>query len=170
MPKLNNENPWHDDVMELVNRFQDIDEIHTCNLGNKHLVVFCAPSDIQSKMHEIGHALQNSKLGRELNLHTVGSEAKTPALDPALNATLTSTVSETYLAASWERGCGPTKACGSGAAAITAVALGQELTPRDSWLEVQMPGGSLFTKQTEANAPVLLVGEATKVFTGVLDI
>ena len=56
-----------------------------------------------------------------------------------------------------------------GAAAITAVALDPELTP-ETVGSGQMPGGSLFTKQTEANAPVLLVGEATKVFTGVLDI
>lgn len=63
----------------------------------------------------------------------------------------------------WERGCGETMACGTGAtAAVTAAAL---LGLCDSSVDVRLPGGTLSITVDE-NGHLLMCGPATEVFTG----
>ena len=64
----------------------------------------------------------------------------------------------------WERGCGLTQACGTGAAAAAAVGvlLGR-LTPGE-WLDVTLPGGRLEAHVAADLSEVLLEGSATFVF------
>ena len=66
----------------------------------------------------------------------------------------------------WERGAGPTLACGTGACA-TLVAC-HLLGLCDQRAQVDLPGGSLLIAWGGAGAPVLMTGPATAVFDGVL--
>ena len=66
----------------------------------------------------------------------------------------------------YERGCGETLACGSGA--VAAVAVGRrfyQLAPR---VEVLLPGGKLTVEWKDFNRSIFLTGSATFVYEGLL--
>lgn len=63
----------------------------------------------------------------------------------------------------WERGSGKTLACGTGAAAVTAVCYTQKLVP--NLTSVELPGGTLKTYVDSSNN-VYISGPATTVFSG----
>lgn len=63
----------------------------------------------------------------------------------------------------WERGVGPTLACGSGACAVVVAAFLRKLV--DSDVTVQLPGGELLI-QWHGNNTVMMTGPATYVFAG----
>lgn len=63
----------------------------------------------------------------------------------------------------WERGCGETLACGSGACAITVA--GRLLGYLDSKVDVRLPGGTL-TVEWDGEGEVFLSGPAVTVFQG----
>lgn len=67
----------------------------------------------------------------------------------------------------WERGVGPTLACGSGACAAVVVAgrLGLTRGP----VRVTLPGGDLFIEHNTKNR-VLMTGPAERVFDGVIEL
>ena len=169
-PTRDQENDWHDGVTNYFKDTQDILKLHTCTLGNRHAIIFAPEQRLSELMLSLGERMQSSELMREINLHVVSSEALEPTNSGAMTKILGSEVSESYTAFSWERGCGPTRGCGSGAAAISSIVLSDELTPRELWLQINMPGGALYTQQSEADAPVLLVGDAESVFEGTIDI
>ena len=66
----------------------------------------------------------------------------------------------------WERGAGPTLACGTGACAtlVAAVLLGLS----DDHAEVMLPGGPLQISWRDRTGPVLMTGPASAVFDGVI--
>ena len=66
----------------------------------------------------------------------------------------------------WERGAGPTLACGTGACAtlVAAVLLGLA----DDKAEVMLPGGPLLIEWPNRSGSVLMTGPAEAVFDGVL--
>lgn len=66
----------------------------------------------------------------------------------------------------WERGCGITFACGTGACATLAAAIagGQASYARD--VTITLPGGPLKTRQDESGAPIWMTGPARVVFAG----
>jgi len=68
----------------------------------------------------------------------------------------------------WERGCGPTLACGTGACACLVVTskLGKTLNNANIYL----PGGKLEIEWPNQVGPVLMQGPALKVFSGEIDI
>lgn len=71
----------------------------------------------------------------------------------------------------WERGAGQTLACGTGACAGAVAA--KLLRGAQSRLTVALPGGELeieWAGDTQASAPVLMTGPATKVFEGEIDL
>jgi diaminopimelate epimerase len=64
----------------------------------------------------------------------------------------------------YERGCGETSACGSGAvAAVAAGKLFHNLAPD---VNVELPGGKLFVSWSDPQAPIYLTGPATFVYEG----
>lgn len=63
----------------------------------------------------------------------------------------------------WERGCGITMACGTGACASVAAGVKKGLL--DNKVEVILPGGTLFIDYSDKN--IFMTGEAEKVFEGV---
>ena len=68
----------------------------------------------------------------------------------------------------WERGCGFTRACGSGACAAATAAVWEGLCDADEPIEVRLPGGTLQVRlDTEQNV-LWLTGPARLVFSGEL--
>ncbi len=68
----------------------------------------------------------------------------------------------------YERGAGETLACGSGACA--AVVAGIRLGLLDATVDVQTHGGTLTIDWAGADAPVMMTGPASTVFTGSIDL
>lgn len=68
----------------------------------------------------------------------------------------------------FERGSGETPACGSGACAAAAV--GRLWGLLDAIVEVRMPGGELTVEWPGEGKPIVLTGEAVRVYEGVVDV
>jgi diaminopimelate epimerase len=66
----------------------------------------------------------------------------------------------------YERGCGETLACGSGA--VAAAAIGHLYHHLDNQITVTLPGGDLVIDWPEINGSIRLTGPATFVYEGVL--
>ena len=68
----------------------------------------------------------------------------------------------------WERGCGPTLACGTGACACLVITskLGKTLDRAN----VYLPGGKLEIEWPNLTGPIFMQGPALKVFSGEIDI
>ena len=64
----------------------------------------------------------------------------------------------------WERGAGPTLACGTGACATLVSSVLNGLTERSAW--VRLKGGDLFIEWNEEDNHVYMTGPAAFVFTG----
>ncbi|GIO30640.1 MULTISPECIES: diaminopimelate epimerase [Paenibacillus] len=67
----------------------------------------------------------------------------------------------------WERGAGPTLACGTGACATLVSSVLNGKTDREA--EVRLKGGSLFIKWNEADNRIYMTGPAAFVFAGHTD-
>jgi diaminopimelate epimerase len=120
------------------------------NLGNPHLVLWNVPA---ARAAELGPVLEHHPDFRErTNVEFVAR------VDGGLDVTV------------WERGCGLTLACGTGAcaAAVDAVMAGE--LPADSWLPVRLPGGPLSIKVAADLSGVWMRGPVRHVFDGVLDL
>jgi len=63
----------------------------------------------------------------------------------------------------WERGDGPTLACGTGACAVLAAGASQGLLPRRA--RIQLPGGALVVRWDD-EGHLFMTGPAETVFTG----
>ncbi len=69
----------------------------------------------------------------------------------------------------WERGCGVTMACGTGACASAFAAVRQGLCPAGEPIEVKLDGGSLFIT-VSPEGQVTMEGPAVTVFYGEVDL
>lgn len=65
----------------------------------------------------------------------------------------------------WERGAGPTLACGTGACALAVAAMRANKIPRGT-TKVTLPGGDLFIEWRESDNKVYMTGPATFAFRG----
>ena len=70
----------------------------------------------------------------------------------------------------WERGCGITQACGTGACATVAAAVITGRHPASTPLPVHLPGGTLVIEVPEDLSRVLMDGPAEEVFSGEVEI
>lgn len=66
----------------------------------------------------------------------------------------------------WERGVGPTQACGTGACAVAAVACRDGRAPFDAPIEVVLPGGPLLVSVARGTFEVTMTGPARRAFVG----
>jgi diaminopimelate epimerase len=66
----------------------------------------------------------------------------------------------------WERGAGPTLACGTGTCALVVAAIRAGKIPRNEQTRVTLPGGDLFIEWRESDGKVYMTGPATYVFGG----
>ncbi|MCL4520839.1 MAG: diaminopimelate epimerase [Firmicutes bacterium] len=117
------------------------------SMGNPHLIVF-GPLWDDSQLCRLGPRLEHHPwFSRRINVHSV--EVKTP---------------ERLSMRHWERGAGPTLACGTGVAAAVALAYEDKKTgPR---VQVTVPGGELVAEVAQ-DGRILLEGPAVEVFEGV---
>ena len=67
----------------------------------------------------------------------------------------------------WERGCGPTLACGTGACAVFALAKKKKII--EQGLVVELPGGRLFIIENE-NSEIIMRGPAVSVLNSDIEI
>ncbi|MDZ7815969.1 MAG: diaminopimelate epimerase [Planctomycetota bacterium] len=123
----------------------------TCvSMGNPHAVVFHDEVD-------------------NLDLDVVGSAIEThPAFPRRTNVEFVQLVSPRKACVRvWERGCGETMACGSGAC---AVAVASKLVGRgEEKMEIVLMGGSLFIEWAGGDEPVFMTGTAHRSFSGKID-
>lgn len=125
------------------------------SMGNPHAVIF-----VDEVSDETGDILR--AWGRALEQH--------PAFPERMNVHFVEVVSEHGLRViHWERGSGPTLACGTGACAVAVAGVLTERTgPK---VTAHLPGGDLDLEwrdhDAEVPGPVIMTGPATEVFEGV---
>lgn len=66
----------------------------------------------------------------------------------------------------WERGCGFTEACGTGACATVVAAIEKGLAQKDTDIKVNLPGGSLVIKWDSVTNSIFMTGKAEMTFIG----
>lgn len=118
------------------------------SMGNPHMVIFSAtPLD------------DARALGQTLSVH--------PDWTSGANVEFVQVVSPTHLnVVVWERGCGMTQACGTGATAAAAAAVRQGHCPADTPLRVSLPGGDLTIRVAEDFHQSWMEGPARRVYEG----
>jgi len=120
------------------------------NMGNPHIVFFLDDVDV----------MELDTIGPQIERH--------PLLPERANIEVVSVLGIDRLRMRvWERSCGITQACGSGACAAVVAAHRREITGRSA--EVVLDGGSLFVEWRESDGHVLMAGPTTVVFRGELD-
>lgn len=125
------------------------------SMGNPHAIAFVGPGeDPEALARASGPALERDPLfpGR--------TNVEFARVEP--DGTLTLWV--------WERGCGITSACGTGACATVAAAIAQGLVPAGSEVVVRLPGGPLRVRQDRPGAAIAMTGPARVVFLGELEL
>ncbi len=125
--------------------------VYAASMGNPHMIVFVDKID-NIPFEDWGrHLEKHNTFPNDTNVHFV-------ELIDKLNIKVKV----------WERGCGPTLACGTGACACLVVAaiLGKTLNKAN----VYLPGGKLDIEWPNQAGPVLMQGPALKVFSGEIDI
>jgi diaminopimelate epimerase len=122
---------------------------YAVNMGNPHLVLFDQP------LEDAG------RLGPQLERH--------PGFPDRTNVEFTRVNADGGLTVVvWERGCGLTQACGTGACAAAVAAVLAKRVPADAWLRVGLPGGDLHIRVPADLSDIRLRGPAAFVFTGVV--
>jgi diaminopimelate epimerase len=121
---------------------------YAVSLGNPHLVF----------------PLQGSLI--DVPLEALGRLSKDPRFPEGMNVHLMVQVDQSLAMTSWERGSGPTLACGSGAVAVFAVAKRLELVGSEA--DVNMPGGTVHL--SERDGMLVMRGPAREVFRGQIQV
>lgn len=125
------------------------------SVGNPHFVVFNSDMWEGEDVHGIGYRLGIHKdvFPEGVNVGFARKE------DP-----------DTLALVVYERGCGPTLACGSGAIAAVAAGVAEERFNFEQKVTVRMPGGDLFVTMGTDWKYAVLEGSATKVYEGTVEI
>ncbi|MFO0573562.1 MAG: diaminopimelate epimerase [Polyangia bacterium] len=131
------------------------------SMGNPHAVCFV---DGEPAAHERSdlHALA-ARLGPEVErLPLFPQRTNVELVRPAGDGVFSTVV--------WERGCGLTLACGTGACAVAVAACRTGRAAYGRWLTVVLPGGPLQIHVRPDESDVLLRGPARPVFRGEVDL
>ncbi len=125
-----------------------LDPAMTCvSMGNPHAVLFCTAVDAVP-LETIGPFLEGQPIfPRRTNVHFVQVLGR-----------------EEARMRTWERGAGPTRACGTGACAVGVAGALTGRMARNVWLH--LPGGDLQIHWDERTNHVFKTGPATFVFEG----
>ena len=123
--------------------------LHALSVGNPHAVLPVA---------DVDHAPVQT-LGHELSIH--------PRFPAQANVGFMQIINPRQIKLRvYERGCGETQACGSGA--VAAVAVGRLYHHLDKQVTVSLPGGELIIDWPDFTAPIRLTGPAVLVYEGQL--
>ncbi len=174
-PQINESNSWHDEAQTAVkalfkksSQAPKLEGIHTCTLSNQHIILFVDQLK-QDFLKELGHALQKGYSWDGINVHL----AQNSSIDPKRIKGPAGVVSRESIVCDvlhWERGCGPTAGCGSGASSIAACLFADGFLSEQDCVVVRMPGGSVFIRQKNEKAPMEMIGPAQFIFDGSLEI
>ncbi|MCC6746459.1 MAG: diaminopimelate epimerase [Deltaproteobacteria bacterium] len=122
------------------------------SMGNPHLVTFAeATADVTALAAALGPSLErHPRFPQRTNVEFARPAANREGLDLAV----------------WERGCGLTLACGTGACATAVAATVTGRHPAGRPLPIHLPGGTLDILVAEDLSRVWMEGPATMVFEG----
>ncbi len=119
-------------------------------MGNPHLIVF-VPNLIDVRLRDWGSKLEsNSNFPKKTNVHFVHVENRYK-----LNVLV------------WERGAGPTLACGTGACACLVAS--SKLGFSETQADVSLPGGILTISWPSDDSRITMLGPSNYVYTGNLN-
>ncbi len=125
--------------------WEDLKDPFAINVGNPHIVFFVEDARTVD-LERLGPLIENDPLFPErVNVNFASIEGGAVRLRV------------------WERGSGPTRACGTGACATAVAAISRGLVT--SPVEIRLPGGSL-TVAWEPGNTIAMSGPATQVFEG----
>ncbi|OOZ39638.1 diaminopimelate epimerase [Solemya pervernicosa gill symbiont] len=126
-------------------------EFGVVSMGNPHAVLRVSEID-QAPVEELGPLIESH-----------------PRFPQRVNVGFMQVVARDHIQLRvFERGAGETLACGTGACAAVVVGILQgEL---DSMVRVTLPGGELMISWPQMGAPVVMIGPATRVFEGSIDL
>lgn len=127
-------------------------KVNAVSMGNPHCVIFVDDLESDIDFERDGPAL----------------EAFTDAFPAKTNVEFVQVMSETHLKMKvWERGAGPTLACGTGACGLTVAAIRAGKIPAGNQVRVTLPGGDLFIEwNSDTDNKVFMTGPATFSFQG----
>ncbi len=140
--------------------------LHSIDVGNQHLVLFFEQNleQLSSQFYQLGSNIQTSSHWDGINLHFC-------TLDPTSeNMDLIEGQSPDILvhAKTWERGVGPTSACGSGAVSVAYAHQHNQGIDSNFLTGVRMPGGTLYIRDLDQRTE--LIGPAVQSFSGHIDL
>ena len=126
-------------------------KVSAVSMGNPHCIIFV--DDLEA----------------DVNLSVDGPALEThPAFPAKTNVEFVQVLAPDHLKMKvWERGAGPTLACGTGACALTVAAIRAGKIPRAGPCRVTLPGGDLFIEWKESDNKIYMTGPATFAFAGV---
>lgn len=122
-------------------------QVSCVSMGNPHCITFV--DDVEAvPLYEIGPKFENHEV-----------------FPARINTEFVEVVRPDYLKMKvWERGAGPTLACGTGTCALVVAAVLNDKCDRK--VTVELPGGNLEIEWNEQNNRVFMTGPATLVFAG----
>jgi diaminopimelate epimerase len=125
-------------------------KISAVSMGNPHAIIFVDDLEKDIDFASDGPALE-----------------KADAFPAKTNVEFVQVMADNHLKMKvWERGAGPTLACGTGACALTVAAMRAGKIPRaNNKVRVTLPGGDLFIEWRENNK-IYMTGPATFAFAG----
>lgn len=125
-------------------------KVSAVSMGNPHAIIFV------------------DDLEKDIDFATDGPALEKAAEFPAkTNVEFVQVMAEDHLKMKvWERGAGPTLACGTGACALTVAAIRAGKIPRGNNVRVTLPGGDLFIEWRESDNKVYMSGPAQFAFEG----
>uniref|UniRef100_A0A7S1ZW43 diaminopimelate epimerase n=1 Tax=Trieres chinensis TaxID=1514140 RepID=A0A7S1ZW43_TRICV len=131
-------------------------KVSAVSMGNPHAIIFVDDLEADIDFASDGPALEAD-----------------PAFPAKTNVEFVQVMSPTHLKMKvWERGAGPTLACGTGTCALVVAAIRAGKIPRpeaegvEGRVRVTLPGGDLFIEWRESNNRVYMSGPATLSFSG----
>lgn len=133
------------------------------SMGNPHAVCFLDGTTRPGQLDELA-GLLGPKLERlplfpqRTNVEFVVADPVAPGAPAAFTVVV------------WERGCGLTLACGTGACAVAVAAVRTGRAAVGRWLRITLPGGPLEICVLAGERDVLLRGPARSVFRGQIDL
>ena len=167
---------WHQDSLGRIEAFSANeslpfvqDDVSSTELGNPH-IVWKLEEASRPLLHKLGPKVQDFFNGGGINIHLVREEEIT---NDDLSQSVIHTgkkIVEKYTMFCWERGAGPTQACGSGATAVAAASLDAGFLSPDEWIAVDMPGGRVYISQDSTSKTYTLCGPGQHVFDGKIEI
>lgn len=138
-------------------------------IGNPHIVVV-TPEANAELVRLVGPVLQKSPHWDGINVHLVREQEITEDDKRRAGNEIGHQITELYQVFVWERGAGPTMACGSGACAVAKKTFAAGFVGKGEWVGVDMPGGRLYVSENPQTGSMILAGPAKFVFEGSIEV